>query len=189
VEAFWISAGIVFVAELGDKSQLMVMTFAARYRALTVLLAVSVASAITFLVSVIVGAAAGAALPTRAISAAAGVAFLVFALWTLRELRAGDGSEAVPTAGSRSVLLTVGAAFLLAELGDKTMLATITLAAENGALGTWLGATAGLVAADAVAIVVGHQLHLRLPERVIRIGAAVTFAVFGLLLLVDALRG
>jgi len=72
-------------------------------------------------------------------------------------------------------------------LGDKTMLATVTLAADNGLLGTWLGSTVGMVAADALAIIVGQQLGTRLPERAIKIGASVAFAAFGLLLIAEGL--
>lgn len=84
--------------------------------------------------------------------------------------------------------IAVERAFFLAELGDKTMLATITLATTNGLVGTWLGSTLCMVAADALAILIGQQLGARLPERVIRIGAAVLFVAFGLVLIVDGLR-
>ena len=89
---------------------------------------------------------------------------------------------------NKSVMWTVGIAFFLAELGDKTMLATITLATNNGLVGTWLGSTLGMVAADALAILVGQQLGARLPARVIKIGAAITFVVFGLILIASGLR-
>jgi putative Ca2+/H+ antiporter (TMEM165/GDT1 family) len=69
------------------------------------------------------------------------------------------------------------------------MLATITLATREGLFGTWLGSTAGMVAADALAILVGGQLGNRLPERAIRIGAAVLFTVFGVLLIVEGIWG
>jgi putative Ca2+/H+ antiporter (TMEM165/GDT1 family) len=82
-------------------------------------------------------------------------------------------------------LLSVGTAFFLAELGDKTMLATITLATQEGWLGTWLGSTVGMVAADALAIGVGALLAKQLPERAIKYGAAALFAIFGVLLIVD----
>ncbi len=188
MDAFLISTAIIFVAELGDKSQLMAMTFATRYRARTILAAITAATAIVHLFSVLVGAAIGAALPTNAISIAAGLAFLGFAAWTLRgdELTEDDNARAAHNA--RSVFLTVAIAFFLAELGDKTMLATVTLAADNGLMGTWLGSTIGMVAADALAIVVGQQLGTHLPDKTIKIGAAITFAAFGLLLIGEGLR-
>jgi putative Ca2+/H+ antiporter (TMEM165/GDT1 family) len=188
MEAFLVSFGIIFVAELGDKSQLMALTFAARYRAITILIAITAATALIHLVSVLLGAALGVALPTKAISVVAGIAFLAFAAWTLRGDSLDDDEAAKADRSKRSVLFTVGLAFFLSELGDKTMLATVTLATKHGLLGTWIGSTLGMVAADALAIVVGQQLGARLPERVIKIGAATTFVIFGVLLIIGGLR-
>lgn len=188
MEAFWISFGIIFVAELGDKSQLMAMTFAARYRAITILIAITAATALVHLFSVLVGAAVGVALPTNAIAVVAGLAFLAFAAWTLRGDQLDEHQMTRAAQSTRSVFFTVALAFFLAELGDKTMLATITLATDNGLFGTWIGSTLGMVAADALAIVVGQQLGARLPERMVKIGAAITFVVFGLLLIAEGLR-
>ena len=187
MDAFLISFGIVFVAELGDKSQLMAMTFAARYRAITVLAAITAATALVHLVSVGIGAVVGASLPTDLISVLAGIAFFVFAGWTLRGDELDEQEAALASRATRSVFLAVALAFSLAELGDKTMLATVTLATDNGLLGTWVGSTLGMVAADALAIVVGRQLGARMPERVVKIAAAATFVVFGLYLIVDGL--
>jgi putative Ca2+/H+ antiporter (TMEM165/GDT1 family) len=188
VDAFLISFGIIFVAELGDKSQLMAMTFAARYRAITILAAITVATAVVHLFSVLLGAAVGVALPTKAISVVAGVAFLGFAAWTLRGDQLDDDEATRAAQRNRSVFFTVALAFFLAELGDKTMLATVTLATDNGLIGTWLGSTLGMVGADALAIVVGQQLGARLPERTIKVGAAVTFVIFGVLLIAEGVR-
>ena len=188
MDAFLVSTGIIFIAELGDKSQLMAMTFAARYRAVTILLAITAATATVHLVSVLLGAALGVALPTDTLSVLAGIAFIGFGIWTLRGDKLDEDDEAIANRRTKSVFFTVALAFFLAELGDKTMLATITLATDHGMVGTWLGSTVGMVAADALAIVVGQQLGARLPERVIKIGAAVTFFVFGVLLIVEGLR-
>jgi Ca2+/H+ antiporter, TMEM165/GDT1 family len=184
--AFWISCGVVFVAELGDKSQLMALTFATRYRPAFVLTGIAVATAVINAISVAVGYGLGLALPTRWISVVAGLVFLGFAAWTLRS--SDDDEDVTETSRSgHGVMFTVGSAFLLAELGDKTMLATITLAAQNGWLGTWLGATTGMITAAALAIFVGRQLGRRLPERIVRNAAAAMFAGFGVWLLVDGL--
>jgi putative Ca2+/H+ antiporter (TMEM165/GDT1 family) len=188
VHAFLLSFGIIFVAELGDKSQLMALTFAARFKASTILISIALATGLVHLVSVLVGAALGVALPTKAIAVIGGVAFLGFAAWTLRGDTLDDDEEARAEKSTRSVFWTVGIAFFVAELGDKTMLATITLATDHGLFGTWLGSTLGMVAADALAIVVGQQLGARLPEKVIKIGASVLFVVFGVWLIVEGLR-
>lgn len=190
MDAFVLSFGVIFLAELGDKSQLMALAFATRFPAVPVLIAISIATAIVHLGSVALGATVALALPTNVIAIVAGLAFLVFAGWTLRgdELDEDDAAKAARDA-RRSVIVTVGTAFFLAELGDKTMLATITLATDHSALGTWLGSTAGMVAADAIAIGVGKVLGTRLPERAIRIGAAVAFVAFGLILIWEGIRG
>jgi Ca2+/H+ antiporter, TMEM165/GDT1 family len=185
--AFLLSTAVIFVAELGDKSQLMAMTFAARYRARDVLLGITVATAVVHLASVGIGAAIGSGFSAYqgAISVVAGVAFLGFALWTLRgdELTEDEADKARRSTGT--ALVAVGVAFFLAELGDKTMLATITLATQEGWLGTWIGSTLGMVAADALAIVVGAVLAKKLPERAITYGASALFALFGLALVLD----
>ncbi|WP_018587393.1 TMEM165/GDT1 family protein [Salinispora arenicola] len=184
--ALVVSFGVIFVAELGDKSQLMALTFATRLRPLPVLVGITVATAVVHLVSVAVGYGLGAALPTEWIALFAGVAFLGFGAWTLRGDRLTDEERRKADRSGRPAVLLVGVAFLLAELGDKTMLATITLATQYGWFGTWVGSTLGMVAADALAIVVGRLLGRKLPERTVRYGAAVLFAGCGLWLILDA---
>ncbi len=184
-----VSLAVIFIAELGDKSQLMALTFATRFPAMPVLIGITAATALVHAVSVVLGGVLGAAIPTRPVTAIAGLAFVAFGIWTLRgdELSAQDERRAAQP--SHHVVLTVGGAFFLAELGDKTMLATVTLATREGLFGTWLGSTLGMVAADALAIGLGRLLGSRLPERTVRIAAATSFFVFGALLLLDAARG
>ena len=167
----------------------MAMTFAARYRARDVLVGITVATAVVHLASVGIGYWIGDAFADHqgAIAVLAGLAFLGFALWTLRgdELTEDEAEKARRSTGM--AIVAVGIAFFLAELGDKTMLATITLATQEGWLGTWIGSTVGMVAADALAIGAGALLGRQLPERAVRYGAAALFAVFGVLLVVDGL--
>jgi putative Ca2+/H+ antiporter (TMEM165/GDT1 family) len=188
VTAFLLSFGIIFVAELGDKSQLMALAFAARYPAIPILIGISIATAVVHAFSVLVGAVLGAALPTRPIAVIAGIAFFAFALWTLRGDTLGEDEAARAQRSTRSAVFAAAVAFFLAELGDKTMLATVTLATREGIVGTWLGSTVGMVAADGLAIVVGQQLGQRLSARAVRIGAATTFVIFGVLLVVQGIR-
>ena len=188
MHALLLSFGIIFVAELGDKSQLMAMAFAARYKAWQVLVAITIATAVVHGFSVLAGSLLNVALPTKPINIVAGIAFLLFAAWTIRGDSLSDDEEDKSKRVVKSVMLAVGTAFFLAELGDKTMLATITLATTEGWLGTWIGSTIGMVAADALAIVVGKALGTRLPERAVAIGAAVLFVIFGLLLIAEGIR-
>jgi Ca2+/H+ antiporter, TMEM165/GDT1 family len=187
--AFLLSTAVIFVAELGDKSQLMAMTFAARYRARDVLIGITAATALVHLASVGIGYYIGDVFADAqdTIQIIAGAAFLVFAAWTLRgdELTDDEADKARRSRGM--AIVAVGTAFFLAELGDKTMLATITLATQEGWFGTWIGSTVGMVAADALAIVVGAMLGRRLPEKAIKYGAAVLFAIFGVLLIAGGL--
>lgn len=188
MSAFWLSFAVIFVAELGDKSQLMAMTFATRYKFWTVILAITAATAVVHLFSVALGNVVGLALPTGPINIIAGVAFIGFGLWTLRgdELTEEEESRAART--TRSAFFAVAIAFFLAELGDKTMLATVTLATTEGWFGTWVGSTLGMVAADALAIGVGAVLGRKLPENVIRIGAAILFFIFGAWLIFEGIN-
>ena len=185
--ALVISFGVIFVAELGDKSQLMALTFATRFKPVPVLIGISVATAVVHLASVAIGYGLHAALPTSWISLIAGLAFLGFGAWTLRGDKLTEEEKRKAEKSSRNAIITVGVAFFLAELGDKTMLATITLATQHDWVGTWIGSTVGMVAADALAIVVGRLLGKHLPEKVIRYGAAAAFAVFGVVLLAEAI--
>ncbi|SDC49851.1 TMEM165/GDT1 family protein [Rhodococcus tukisamuensis] len=185
--ALLLSFGVIFVAELGDKSQLMAMTFALRYKWWVVIGAITAATTVVHLVSVAVGHYLGAALPTNLISIVGGIAFVGFAAWTLRGDSLTDDEQNKAARVGTSAFLAVASAFFLAELGDKTMLATITLAADNDWVGVWIGSTIGMVAADALAIVVGAVLGKHLPERFIQLAAATLFLVFGVMLLLDGL--
>jgi putative Ca2+/H+ antiporter (TMEM165/GDT1 family) len=182
-----LSFGVIFIAELGDKSQLMAMTFALRHRWWVVLGGITAATTAVHLISVAVGHYLGAALPTHLIGILAGVAFVLFGLWTLRgdRLSADEATRAQRT--TAPAFFAVMSAFLLAELGDKTMLATVTLAADNDWVGVWIGSTLGMVAADALAIVVGAVAGKHLPERFIQLTAAALFLAFGVGMLVGGI--
>ncbi|OZV81592.1 UPF0016 family membrane protein [Micromonospora echinospora] len=186
--ALAVSFGVIFVAELGDKSQLMALTFATRFKTVPVLIGITVATAVVHLVSVAIGYGLGATLPTGWIALVAGVAFLGFGAWTLRGDTLTEEEKRKAERSTKSAVFAVGVAFFLAELGDKTMLATITLATQYGWFGTWIGSTVGMVAADALAIVVGRMLGRRLPEKTIKYGAAILFAICGLWLILDGVN-
>jgi Ca2+/H+ antiporter, TMEM165/GDT1 family len=181
--AILVSLAVVFVAELGDKSQLITMTYSLRHRWWVVLSGVAVASMLVHGLSVAIGHFLGVALPERPIAFAAAIAFLLFAVWTWRE--GGDDDEDIRVAEPRFVIFAIVSSFVLAELGDKTMLATVTLASDNNWAGVWIGATLGMVLADGVAIAVGRMMHKRLPARFLHSLASVLFLLFGLWLLFD----
>jgi len=182
----------VFVAELGDKSQLLTLALATRLRPVPLLAGLGLAIALLCGVAVVAGGLLGISIPERPVTIAAGALFIVFGLWTLRPQRDdSDVEEAEAAARSvrseRSQLLAALGAFFFAELGDKTQLATLTLATQRSPLAVWVGATLGMFTATALALVVGRVVGTRLPEKPIRIAAAVLFLVFGGLLLLDGL--
>ena len=180
--------GLVFLAELGDKSMLLAVAFALRYRTWPVLGGIAIAAFTMLGLSTLVGSALGAALPERAVTIGGGALFIAFGLWTLF---GGDDDDEREDAALRSssVLIGVTLAFLVAEFGDKTMLATLTLAGAQAPLPTWVGAGAGMTAASAIAIALAVLAGGRLPERLLHLLAAGAFLLFGVLLLYSGVVG
>ncbi len=185
--ALLLSFGVIFVAELGDKSQLMAMTFALRYRWWVVLGGITAATTAVHLVSVAVGHYLGAALPTHLIGILAGVAFVLFGLWTLRGDRLSADEATRAPAHHRAGVLRGHVRVRACRTRRRPMLATVTLAADNDWVGVWIGSTLGMVAADALAIVVGAIAGKHLPERFIQLTAAASFVAFGVGMLVDGI--
>lgn len=182
-----LAIGIVFLAELGDKSQLMALTFALRYRWWVVLGGIATATAAVHVISVAIGHFLGAALPTTAIAGVASITFLAVGLWTLRELVTdSDDEEPAPSRfATTAPFFVVLSAFLLAELGDRTMFATAALATDNNWAAVWVGSTIGMVAADALAIAAGILVGKHLPERAIGFGSGLLFLFIGALTGID----
>ena len=185
--AFWISLVFVAIAEMGDKTQLVALAFATRYRATTVLGGVFVATLAVHLVSVFLGEMADMALPLFWINLLAGLSFLAFGAWTLRGDTLDEEAELKPK--RFGPFLTVAVTFFIAELGDKTMLTTITIASQQQSfIGVWLGSTLGMVVADGLAIIVGKVMGKRIPERAVKIIAAMVFFAAGLWTIAAAIR-
>ena len=180
--AVLLSAVLVFVAELGDKSQLLSMTFATRYRARTVILGAGLATATIDLVSALAGDVIGNTLPRDAVRIAGGVLFLAFALLALRDSQRED--EPRPRARGGRAVVVVAVAFTLSELGDKTMLATMTLATQYHWMLVWIGSTIGMLVSIVLAVVVGRTLLTVVPLRLVHLVSAALFAIVGVLLLV-----
>ncbi len=179
MEGFWAALALIFVAELGDKTQLMALMLATRFQAAVVLAGVFVATLLVHAFSVVLGDVTGRLLAPGWVNLFCGLAFLGFGWWTWRGDRLDPGNNG-RLARLRSPFLIVSVSFFLAELGDKTMLGTVTLAARYPPLPVWLGSTLGMVLSDALAIWVGQALGRRLPEKAIRLGAATVFLAVGL---------
>jgi len=175
--AFWASLIFVVLAEMGDKTQLLAMAFATRYKATTVLWGVFVATALNHLLAVAVGNYLTAFVPLSTIQIAAAVSFVLFGLWTIR----GDQLEGEDKRFSFSPFWTVAIAFFIAEMGDKTQLATVALAAKyQSPIEVWFGTNIGMLVADAIGIVIGIVMHKHIPEKTVKWGAALVFIGFGI---------
>jgi putative Ca2+/H+ antiporter (TMEM165/GDT1 family) len=194
LSSFWSAFVVVFVAELGDKTQLVALGFGARYRLSWVLTGIGLAYLATNLLSVSIGALLGAVVPDTAVRLVGGVLFIGFAAWTLRDTGDDEADLQEPTdatvASGQSPTRVVGGvavAMFIAELGDKTMLATATLASTQNPVLVWVGATAGIFLAGALGAIVGRAIGDRIAQRWVRVGSAVLFAVFGVALIASAI--
>ena len=177
MEAFLASFLFVVLAEMGDKTQLLAMAFATRYPAYKVLIAVFIATLVNHAIAVAVEHFLTVIIPLEIISLIASVSFIGFGLWTIR----GDRLEGEADRKSRfGPIVTVAIAFFLAEMGDKTQLATISLAVEYREMAyVLMGTTLGMVVADAIGIGVGVVMQKHIPEKIIKWVAAAVFAAFG----------
>lgn len=187
MSAFITSFLVITLAEMGDKTQLVALAFATRYSAWTTLAGVFVATLVVHLFSVAIGEVLGLAIPTLWIQFGAGLAFIGFGVWTIR----GDSLDDEVTRPSRfGPFFTVALAFFLAELGDKTMLATVTLASQHQSfIPVWLGSTLGMTVADGLAVIVGVVAGRRLPARAIKLVAATIFIGFGIFAIANVFLG
>lgn len=178
MEAFWSSLGWVFLAELGDKTQLVALSLAARFNAKVTLAGILVATLVVHVLSVALGGCAAKVLPAEWIALVAGLSFIAFGFWTLRGDCLDDDEECKCKA--RSPFMLVAITFFLAELGDKTMLTTCAWATKYPLFPVWIGSSLGMVVSDGLAILVGQILGKKLPEKAIKIGASVMFFGFGI---------
>jgi len=177
MEEFGASLLFVVLAELGDKTQLLAMAFATRYRWQTVMWGVFAATVLNHLFAVAAGAYITRFIPLSYVQIIAAASFIVFGLWTIR----GDQLTCEDRERCMSPFWTVATAFFLAEMGDKTQLATMTLAAKYAAIvPVWLGTTTGMTIADALGIVIGVVMGKQIPERAVKWFAALIFIFFGL---------
>lgn len=193
MDAFALTLGVIFVAELGDKSQLLAFALATRLRTSLVVIGVVAANVTTQAAAAFAGDLLGSALDGPVVAVGAAVLFLVFAALALRgdDGHAHDPGEAPQGPAARTGALrgvaTVAGAVILAEVGDKTMLATMTLAARDGFVAVWLGASLGMTLAGLLGVAAGRLVGARLPVRVLRYASAAVFAAVGVWIAVDAL--
>lgn len=184
MDAFLISAAGVAVAEIGDRTQILALMLAARYptRPWSLLAGILIATLANHALAGAVGASIGDVFAGRWLDVALGVGFLAMALWLLKPDSA-DGAGANPD--GRGPFLAALIAFFVAEIGDKTQIATVALAAQfPNVTMVVLGTTTGLMIANVPAVLIGRKFAERLPVRAIHLVAAGLFAVLGIVALV-----
>ncbi|HHY15971.1 MAG TPA: TMEM165/GDT1 family protein [Firmicutes bacterium] len=172
------AACLIFLAEMGDKTQLLAMAFALRFSIGQVLVGVALGAFLNHGLAVMIGAYLGAALPLEVIKLGSAVLFLCFGVWTLFS-RTGPEEEEKRMRGNP--VLVVALAFFIGELGDKTQLTAIALA--SGSQHAWAvlsGTVLGMVLTSLVGIIVGAKLGERIPEFALRLISGGVFIGFGL---------
>lgn len=182
----WNSFLLVFVGEMGDKTQLLSLILAARYqKPWTILGGVLVATLLNHALASLAGAWLSGLLSPQSLAITLGVFFLLFALWILVPDK-DDGLEPKP---HLSVFVTTAVAFFFAEMGDKTQLATVALGARyHDVTLVTVGTTAGMLASNALAVFLGPKLLSKVPMQWVRRFAALLFAVFGVAILLTAFQ-
>jgi len=189
ITTYLIAVGAVTLAEMGDKTQLLAMCFAARYKASKVLIGVFLATILNHALAVGAGYLLKEVMSQYSlyIHVVASLSFIGFALWTIR----GDAVD--DTCDNRSKygpVATVAIAFFIAEMGDKTQFATVSLAAAYGNPHVvLLGTSTGMLIADGIGIIFGVVLNKKIPEKAMKWIAATIFAVCGLAGYIQALAG
>ncbi len=171
----------VVVAEMGDKTQLLAMAMASKYKARQVMLGVLVATILNHALAVALGSYLSSVIPMDIVKIVAAIAFLIFGLWTLRGDKIDEENKKKQKFGP---VVTVAIAFFLAEMGDKTQLMTIAISADSKfPLFILMGTTAGMLIADGIGILGGAWMCKHIPEKYIKWGAGIIFIFFGTLTL------
>lgn len=180
MESLLLSTGVVVLAEMGDKTQLLALLLAARFkRPWPIVAGILVATVLNHALAGAVGAWVQASLSPSTLRWALGLSFLAMAGWTLIPDRIEDDEAAV--AQKHGVFLATLVTFFLAEMGDKTQLATVALAVHYAApVAVVVGTTLGMLIADVPVVFVGERLARRIPMRLVHGVAALIFAALGI---------
>ena len=185
MEAFLVSTGVVALAEIGDKTQLLALLLATKFkRPWPIVLGILVATLANHAFASAVGAWLVGLIGAHTLRWILGLSFIAMALWTLIPDSAPDEDAATPRHG---VFLTTVLAFFIVEMGDKTQVATVALAAQfHSIVFVVLGTTLGMMLANVPVVFAGDALIRRVPLKVVRIVAALSFVALGLYALLSA---
>ncbi|HET8690556.1 MAG TPA: TMEM165/GDT1 family protein [Steroidobacteraceae bacterium] len=178
MESFLVSTGVVALAEIGDKTQLLALLLAARFRRpLPIVLGILAATLANHALAGAAGAWCAALVGPEALRWILGLSFIAMAAWTLVPDKAGGASAAEPRFG---VFGATAIAFFLVEMGDKTQIATVALAARYASLAAVVGGTTlGMMLANVPVVLLGEVAATKLPMRLVRAAAALVFAALG----------
>ena len=187
----------IFLAELGDKTQLITISLASKYPRMPVFLGVFLAMSIVTIIGVVVGAILFSFIPIQYVKILSGLIFIVFGIWTLifleREEEKEEGGEKMGSEeglvpGNEKVLSTAFIMTSLAEFGDKTQFAVIALTAQFGApILVYIGAVLAFALIVGIGVVLGKKISEKVSSKWIEIGSGVLFIVIGILFIVEAL--
>jgi putative Ca2+/H+ antiporter (TMEM165/GDT1 family) len=171
VSSFFLALGSTFsligLAEIGDKSQLVCMALAARYRHWPVLIGAVAALALLNLAAVLFGAAAARWLPEQLVVVLVGLLFLLFGIHALRNSAAEDEEAETVEKGSHGIFLSTFLLITLAEFGDKTQIAVAALASTANLYAVWIGATLALAVTSALGVWAGRTILQRMPIKLL----------------------
>jgi Ca2+/H+ antiporter, TMEM165/GDT1 family len=181
IAAFSAAFLLVVLAEMGDKTQLVAMSFASRYNPFKVLLAIFIAIVANFAIVIAIGELLTTFVPLELISLSASISFIGFGLWTARDATKGEVKGENVKISRFGIIATVGVTFFIAEFGDKTQLTTLSLAAQyQNPISVLIGATLAMLVADGLGIIIGVILCKHIPQRAIKWFSAAIFVIFGL---------
>ncbi|MBF0620421.1 MAG: TMEM165/GDT1 family protein [Magnetococcales bacterium] len=168
---------LISLAEIGDKSQLVCMTLAARHRGFPVLIGVSLAFIILNLLAVTFGASIAAWVPEWIVALIVGLLFAIFGIQMLRSNDDDDDDDDIVEKTGRSVLLTTFILIFMAEFGDKTQIAVAALSGGYEPISVWIGGTAALIFISALGVVAGSKLLRKIPEQMLHRISGIFFLV------------
>jgi putative Ca2+/H+ antiporter (TMEM165/GDT1 family) len=179
---------LIFVAEMGDKTQILAMAFATKYPVKKVLLGIFLGAFFNHGLAVLLGSTLSALIPVNTIQIIASFAFVGFSLWTLKS--DGDEEEEKERGVKLGPVFTVAMAFFIGELGDKTQLTAITLATDAAFPPAILcGTVLGMIVTGGIGIFIGKKLGDKIPELAIKLVASAIFMFFGVTKLIQTLPG
>ena len=186
-EAFLVSVSTISVAEIGDRTQLLSLVLSARYRQpLPIIAGILCATLANHAAAGLIGNLCGDVLTPATLQVAVGISMIGMALWTLKPDSLDEGTVRTSAASAFVATLT---SFFLAEMGDKTQIATVALAAAYPSLlAVIAGTTLGMLVANVPVVVLGRAFADRLPLKAIHYAASLLFLVLGVLFLVRVFR-